>query len=149
MSATLFDIRELLANEGVAESLREAFIVYLISHNRPVHELLAPRLKDIGGEFERGFEGMTNDAIELPVLLEARAQLLNEVIGRMPSAHREFLISFERGEPDWNLLNVKGVNELPAVLWRMQNLSRLDSARRNQLVASLEAVLSKTPGPST
>jgi len=138
----LFDIHQLLANEGVDERLREAFIVYLISHNRPMHEVLAPRMKDLGDEFERGFEGMTRDAIELSVLLDARTRLISEVIGRMPPNHRSFLISFERGEPNWSLLNVKGVDKLPAVLWRMQNLSRLDSARRNQLVASLEAALS-------
>lgn len=39
----------------------------------------------------------------------------------------------------------RGVDKLPAVLWRMQNMSRLDSTRRNQLVGSLEAALSKTP----
>ena len=33
----LFDVRDLLANEGITDELREAFIVYLISHNRP-HE---------------------------------------------------------------------------------------------------------------
>ena len=138
----LFDIHELLANEGVNEKLREAFLVYLISHHRPMHEVLAPRLKDIGEEFERGFEGMTRDAVELSVLLDTRIQLISEVIGRMPPDHRNFLISFERGEPDWSLLNVEGVDKLPAVLWRMQNLSRLDSTRRNQLVVSLEAALS-------
>ena len=138
----LFDIHELLANEGVDEDLREAFIVYLISHNRPMHEVLAPRIKDIGDEFERGFEGMTRDAIELSVLLDARTRLIDEVIGRMPPEHRDFLISFERGTPKWSLLNAKGVDKLPAVLWRMQNLSRIDSTRRNQLVTSLESALS-------
>ena len=31
----LFDIRELLMREGIDERLRTAFVVYLISHNRP------------------------------------------------------------------------------------------------------------------
>lgn len=37
----LFDIRDLLAKEGVSDELRRAFIVYLISHDRPMHEVLA------------------------------------------------------------------------------------------------------------
>jgi predicted nucleotidyltransferase component of viral defense system len=47
----LFDVRDLLANEGIGQALRRAFLVYLISHNRPMSEVLAPRRKDISGEF--------------------------------------------------------------------------------------------------
>lgn len=32
----LFDVRDLLANEGIDERLRKAFVVYLLSHNRPM-----------------------------------------------------------------------------------------------------------------
>jgi len=31
----LFDVKDLLANEGVSDELRAAFIVYLLSHTRP------------------------------------------------------------------------------------------------------------------
>jgi predicted nucleotidyltransferase component of viral defense system len=55
----LFDIRDLLANEGISDDLRRAFIVYLISHDRPISEVVVPRRKDIRQEFEHGFEGMT------------------------------------------------------------------------------------------
>jgi hypothetical protein len=39
----LFEVRDLLANEGIDETLRKAFIVYLLSHNRPMAELIAPQ----------------------------------------------------------------------------------------------------------
>ena len=54
----LFDVRDLLTNEGIDDALRRAFIVYLLSHGRPMHEVLAPTRKDISIEFERGFQGM-------------------------------------------------------------------------------------------
>jgi predicted nucleotidyltransferase component of viral defense system len=38
----LFDVRDLLAHEGIQDSLRRAFIVYLLSHDRPMAEILAP-----------------------------------------------------------------------------------------------------------
>lgn len=47
----LFDIRDLLANEGISDELRRAFIVYLISHDRPISEVLVPRRKDIAQEY--------------------------------------------------------------------------------------------------
>ncbi|MGA2435406.1 MAG: nucleotidyl transferase AbiEii/AbiGii toxin family protein, partial [Bryobacteraceae bacterium] len=55
----LFDVRDLLANEGINDELRKAFIVYLLSHNRPMAEVLAPMRLNIAAEFARGFEGMT------------------------------------------------------------------------------------------
>lgn len=61
----LFDVRDLLANEGVTDELRKAFVVYIISHNRPVAEVLAPTRQDITQEFERGFVGITEDPVSL------------------------------------------------------------------------------------
>jgi len=51
----LFDVRELLATEGIDDKLRTAFLVYLICHSRPMHEVLAARRKDIAIPFERDF----------------------------------------------------------------------------------------------
>ncbi len=33
----LFDVMQLFANEGITPGIRRAFVVYLASHNRPVH----------------------------------------------------------------------------------------------------------------
>jgi predicted nucleotidyltransferase component of viral defense system len=58
----LFDVRDLLANEGINDTLRKAFIVYLLSHNRPMAEVLAPQRLDISAEYKRGFDGMVRRA---------------------------------------------------------------------------------------
>ena len=121
----LFDVRDLLANEGIDDALRKAFIVYLLSHDRPMSEVLAPTRKDISDEFLRGFEGMTEQPVSLDELIAAREALIADIVGKMPNSHRRFLVSFERGEPDWALLGVRGAAELPAVKWRQQNLDKL------------------------
>ncbi len=136
-----FDVRDLLANEGVDDTLRRAFIVYLLSHNRPMAEVLAPRLKPISDEFLRGFEGMTAEPVALNDLLAARDSLIGLIAGEMPEAHRRFLVSFERGQPNWQLLGVPEAAALPAVQWRQRNLDKLPSKRRAELVAQLETVL--------
>ncbi len=102
----LFDVRDLLANEGVDDALRRAFLIYLISHDRPMAEVLAVRRKDIKAEFERGFVGMTRHPVELDDLLAAREALIDEIVGAMPDAHRQFLLAFERGEPDWSAIGM-------------------------------------------
>ena len=41
----LYDVRLLLQHEGITEGVRKAFIGYLISHSRPMNELLNPNMQ--------------------------------------------------------------------------------------------------------
>ena len=133
----LFDVRDLLANEGIGDELRKAFVVYLLSHNRPMAEVLAPTLVDIRQEFERGFEGMTEKPVTLDDLIRARDQMIGELVGKMPDEHRRFLASFKRGAPDWAMLSIPHAEKLPAVQWRLQNLVKMDPRKREQLISNL------------
>lgn len=137
----LFDVRDLLANEGISDELRRAFIVYLVSTNRPFSELLEPTRLDMSAEFARGFEGMINEPTTIDELVKTREDLITELAGKMPMEHRRFLLSLNCGEPDWKLLGVPGAEALPAVRWRMQNLEKMDKAKRTALIARLEKVL--------
>jgi hypothetical protein len=67
----LFDVMQLFAHEGITAGIRRAFVVYLGSHNRPVHEVLFPTLRDIRQEFEHNFAGVTAEPVELEALLSA------------------------------------------------------------------------------
>jgi predicted nucleotidyltransferase component of viral defense system len=137
----LFDVRDLLANEGISDDLRRAFIVYLLSHDRPMHEVITARRKDITREYGRGFAGMTEAPVALDELLAARESIIKSIIGQMPDTHRRLLISFERGAPEWPLLGLDHVSELPAVRWRQQNLDKLEERTRATLVSNLEDAL--------
>lgn len=137
----LFDVRDLLANEGIGEELRRAFLVYLISHNRPMAEVLAPTRKPLAEEFERGFVGMTQENAELADLEATREALVATMVAEMPDAHRQFLIGFKRGEPDWELLGIPEARHLPAVLWKQRNLEKMLSEKRKELIEALENVL--------
>ncbi|GAM04496.1 hypothetical conserved protein [Novosphingobium sp. MBES04] len=136
----LFDVRDLLANEGISDELRRAFVVYILSHNRPMADILAPTRKDLEEEFARGFEGMTQEPVPLGELIEARERLVRLIVTDMPAEHRRFLLGFKRGEPDWDLLGLPGAVDLPAVRWRQQNLAKLPADRRAGLIERLEAV---------
>lgn len=113
----------------------------MLGHNRPMHEVLAPQRKDIAAEFARGFEGMTDVPVAIAELLAARERIIAIMVGDMPDAHRRFLISFTRGEPDWSLLGLPEVANLPAVKWRRRNLDTLSPEARTAEVAKLEKVL--------
>lgn len=137
----LFDVRDLLAHEGVDDALRRAFLVYLASHNRPMAEILAPTRKPLNEEFERGFAGMTQQPVDLATLEAAREEIIAKMVAEMPEDHRRFLIGFKRGEPDWNLLGLPEAQNLPAILWKLRNLDRLAADKRRALVDALEKLL--------
>lgn len=137
----LFDVGTLLANEGIDKKLRSAFIVYLLSHNRPMAEVLAPSRKNLAHEFERSFRGMTRTPVDLDQLIDVRERLLSDIVGRMPQAHKDLLVSFEAGKPDWSLLDVPQAENLPAVRWRMQNLAKAGESRRAELLKRLRDTL--------
>ena len=141
----LFDVRDLLASEGISDELRRAFLVYVISHDRPIAEILAPTRKPLEAEFGRGFEGMTNEPVALDDLVAAREALIATIVGKMPEAHRHFLLAFKQGAPDWTLLGVTGAEHLPAVRWKQHNLGLLPSEKRQQLAAMLEHLLFPAP----
>jgi predicted nucleotidyltransferase component of viral defense system len=137
----LFDVRDLLSHEGIDDTLRKAFIVYLLSHHRPMAEVLAPARLDISAEYKRGFEGMVDTPVTLDELLQAREALIGEIVGKMPDQHRRFLISVKRGEPDWALLDLPGARDLPAVRWKLENLAKLSAEKRAQLLKGLNEAL--------
>jgi len=137
----LFDVHQLLENEGITDELRTALIVYLISHDHSPHSLLAPVLRDISQDFEQNFVGMTTEGIELDTLLEAREQLITDVTGNMPDNHKEFLRSFYRRKPNWTLLGIDGIKNLPAVRWRELNLDKSGDGTCEELLRKLEAVI--------
>jgi hypothetical protein len=137
----LFDVRDLLAYEGIDDALRKAFIVYLLSHDRPMAEVLAPARLDVTVEYKRGLEGLVDKPVTLDELLRAREDLIREIVGKMPLQHRRFLLSVKRGEPDWTLLDLPSAKDLPAVRWKLENLAKLSAAKRSQLLAGLSDAL--------
>lgn len=145
----LFDARQLLAHEGTTDDLRAAFIVYLISHDRPIAEVVAPRRKDISAEYLDAFEGMTIDPVSVGDLVAAREELIAEISGHMPAEHKEFLLGFKSGRPDWSLLGVPGAADLPGVKWKQINLAKLAPAQRESYVERLAAALNRAGTPLT
>jgi predicted nucleotidyltransferase component of viral defense system len=121
----LFDVLQLFAHEGITAGIRRAFVVYLASHNRPVHEVLFPSLRDIRQEFEHNFAGMTAEPVELDALLAARERMVRELQQGLSADERRFLLSLVSAEPEWALLDVPHLEQLPGLRWKLQNLERL------------------------
>ena len=121
----LFDCLQLFTHEGITPAIRRAFVVYLACHNRPVHEVLFPAVRDISQEYERTFQGMTAEPVELSELIATRERLIREIQQGLDADERKFLISFVRNQPNWSLLGIPHLAELPGIRWKMHNLGQL------------------------
>ncbi|GGX88699.1 hypothetical protein GCM10007160_15220 [Litchfieldella qijiaojingensis] len=137
----LFDVKWLLDNEGLTHELRKALLVYMISHNRPIAELLRPRFKDISGLYHGEFESMAEQDVPLEELEAAREQLVEVINASLTDQERDFLLSFKNRAPEWSLLGLEGVEQLPAVRWKLHNLTRMSDEKHAEAYAYLQRVL--------
>ena len=141
----LFDVQYLLANEGIDKALFQTFLAYILSHNRPAHEVLQPRLKDIRQTFEQEFVGMTSEETSLTVLLETRDQLISEIRFSLDEPSKRFMLSFHALKHDWELSGLPHMRNLPAIRWKLMNLERLQAEQPEKypaIIKSLEVMLS-------
>lgn len=139
----LYDIHYLLKNEGITESVKNTFLVYLISHNRPMAELLDPRLQDISALYESEFKGMTYEDVSLEELYKTRDNIFELIHDGLSDNDREFLLSLKEGDPKWNLFAYPEAALLPAVKWKLHNLDKMTAEKKKEAYKKLKAVLSK------
>lgn len=137
----LFDVKLLLENEGIDNNLRKAFLVYLISGNRPISELLRPNPKDIQGVFINEFMSMSEIAVTIEELRASQEKLIKTLHTDITANERKFLLSFKLLSPEWSLLGLPGIENLPAVKWKMINLQKMPKEKHKQAVQKLEEIL--------
>jgi len=121
----LYDVKHLLENEGLTDDIRAAFLIYLISHVRPIAELLSPVFKDIKSLYEGEFIQMTEESVSLEALESTREDLMSLINAELTDEEKQFLLSFKNKTPDWSLISMKGVKSLPAVKWKLINLEKM------------------------
>lgn len=136
-----FDLHFLLANEGITEPLKQAFIVYLISHQRPMEEILNPRWKDISSIYQHEFLGMTRLEVTLSELQLAAQTALQMLLSAFTEKEKELLLSIYTDTQKWQHLPFDHVEHLPAIKWKLLNLSKVPESKRLESARLLEAVL--------
>ena len=142
----VFDIKLLLDNEGITNDIWQGFLIGLISHYKPVSELLSPILKDQKSAFNNQFSGMTFVEFTYEDYEQTRKRLIEAIQQHLSDTEKKFLLGFENGEPDWSLFPVKNAKDLPAVKWKLHNIQKLKKFNRikhERKVNILKEVLKK------
>lgn len=140
----LFDVKFLLENEGFTEDLRKTFLIFLISHQRPMAELLAPHRKDIRDTYHSEFADMAEVNIPVEELEKTREDLIAIIHQSMTDGERRFLLSFKDRNPKWELLGLENIGEvsnLPSVQWKLMNLKNMDNSKHTKALDKLKTVL--------
>lgn len=135
----LFDVLILYDTIGLSATIVDCFVAYLAGHNRPVHEVLRPRLQPLAVSYTNQFRGMTRDEISLETLEQVRQRLVHELPREMTQEHRDFLMSLVQNQPRWELLPFSHLQQLPAIRWKLQNLAKLKGKKRSEQIEGLQA----------
>jgi predicted nucleotidyltransferase component of viral defense system len=139
----LFDVKLLLENEGITDSIRQAFLIYLASSPRPMHELLNPNpiLLNMLSAYEDEFVGMTEHQVSFEELIEVRQQLTTILLNSLTNNERKFLISIKKGEPDWGAIPIEGIDKLPSLNWKIINITKMEIKKHQTALDKLKDVL--------
>jgi predicted nucleotidyltransferase component of viral defense system len=140
----LFDVKLLLDDTGITPEIRRSFVVYLAGHNRPMSELLAPKLHDIAELYNTQFLGMTRKEVSLEDLQQVQRNLANIIVSDLDDDEKEFLISVKRGKPEWERIGIEHLSRLPYIQWKLINIRKMGAAKQKVAFEKLVWVLRET-----
>lgn len=121
----LFDIYQLIQNDGITEDIIKGFVVMLLSANRPLYEIIAPNILDREAVFYSEFQGMTNTDFTYKQHIETLKYLISFIQENLKNKYKNQLLNFVSLNFDFNSLNIQNVEKLPAIKWKIQNLKNL------------------------
>lgn len=127
----LFDCEYLLASDRLGSEIIPGIVVMLLSHNKPLHELINPIIKDQRAIFNKEFAGMTEGFYSY----EDHEHNLDVLIERV----QKELWSWQDSILDVCSLSPDAVDgplapflQLPAIQWKMKNLEVLRESDRDK-----------------
>ena len=122
-------------------ALKGGTAINLLSHPRPIAEVMSPRLKDIKSSFIQEFNGMTTQVITVDELIAIPEKLITALKTHFTQRDFDFLLSFKSGKPDWELAPDSNIANLPAVKWKLININKMNKDKKAQAVDKLTYVL--------
>lgn len=138
----LFDVKYM---DVPLTDCREGLIFCLLGSDRPIYESFAPRLIDQREAMSNQFDGMTDVPFTYEEFEETRTKLIVGVNKLMTEADKRFLVSFEKGEPEWDGYEFEYFKDFPSVKWKLVNLEKLAKLNPQKLAdeaAKLETLFS-------
>jgi predicted nucleotidyltransferase component of viral defense system len=131
----IFDVMHMYDTFGLRDDFVDAFVGYVVGHDRPVHEVLCAKPKSLASAHDAEFVGMTIEEVAVDTLHEVQARLHHELPRALTDQHRAFLLSLVQLAPDWNLMPYPHLKDMPAIRWKLQNLAKLKATNPDKFAA--------------
>lgn len=84
---------------------------------------------------------MEEQHVSLEELERTRENMIQSINAGLTENEKKFLLTFKKKAPDWSLLNLEGVENLPAVNWKLKNLNSMKSDKYEVAYKKLRQVL--------
>ncbi len=110
---------------GSFDEIKNGFIFYLLGSDKPIIESLQPHLTDQKQALQNQFQGMTDVPFEYSDFETSRIELIEQVNQNLTNADKEFLLSFESGNPDWGKCCAGDLSDYPSIQWKLKNILAL------------------------
>lgn len=135
----LFDVKDLLENEGFTSKIKEGFLFALLSSKRPIKEVLFPNLINQEQAFANQFMGMTEKPFTYADFEQTRKKLIEIVREELTERDKNCIVNFENAFPDWSVYDFE---KFPAIQWKLQNLVALRESNPDKHNSNLKELKS-------
>lgn len=142
----LFDYKH-MEIENFSE-VKNGLIFCLLGSDKPLIESLQPNTINQTDALEKHFQGMSEVAFSYSDHEEARINLINMVNANFTNMDKQFLLSFEEGEPMWAKCCAGDLSHFPSVQWKLKNITKLKSANSENDFNSYRHIQSQLVGAS-
>ncbi len=79
--------------------------------------------------------------VQIAELEATRTKLFSWALNSLTDNERRFLLSIKKGEPDWDQMPYRGIDQLPAIRWKLQNIRRMSRHSHKVALARLRELL--------
>ena len=138
----LFDCRYMKGD--TLEEVKNGLLLSLLGSDKPIIEVLTPHNISQEQALENQFRGMTDVPFSYADYEQTRHELIKKVNASLDERDKTFLLSFERGEPKWDLCIAGNLSAFPSVQWKQQNILKLKAKNIQKFqegIAKLSAFL--------
>jgi len=107
------------------DQAKDGLMLCLLGSDKPILESLQPNSVDQTEALKNQFEGMTDVPFSYENYEATRTKLIEKVNQILTKKDREFLISFEHGNPEWDKCCAGDLSKYSSVKWKLLNIHKL------------------------
>ena len=70
-------------------------------------------------------------------LLKRRERAIETLKKDLTDDEKTFLVSVKSGQPNWEVMGIEGIENLPAIQWKVANVRKIGLKKRGELLEKL------------